>query len=345
MAIKPTEITASILRERKRVSRNSESAVTNSIIHKVQFVLNDKTGIDVTKINVYIDNVITVEKDIVVNMTDDSDESKEPHIINVSNEKAYITGAATNVNRVKHIAAMLDIDKVNDKVSTFDVPLKAVDDKGMEVKGINVSIPSVSVDAVMLNTKTVKLEVPIVDDDNADVERTYNLPKEIVIKGTAETLENISSIEAKKIDLREIYKTSEVKIEPILPDGISVDEDSENLKMTVMVVGLETGKFTYNSEEVEIRGLKENLSAEVVDKNITITVKGKATVLNSLSKESFKLYLNASNISAGKHELEIKCDAAADIRDMTLNPDKLTVILTELNSDFDISDKEEISEE
>ncbi len=34
------------------------SAVTNSIIHKVQFVLNDKTGIDVTKINVYIDKVI-----------------------------------------------------------------------------------------------------------------------------------------------------------------------------------------------------------------------------------------------------------------------------------------------
>lgn len=34
------------------------AAVTNSIIHKVQFVLSDKTGIEVSEINVFIDKVI-----------------------------------------------------------------------------------------------------------------------------------------------------------------------------------------------------------------------------------------------------------------------------------------------
>lgn len=34
------------------------NAITNSIIHKVQFVLNDKTGIDVSEINVFVDKVI-----------------------------------------------------------------------------------------------------------------------------------------------------------------------------------------------------------------------------------------------------------------------------------------------
>lgn len=34
------------------------NAVTNSIIHKVQFVLNDLTGVDVSEINVFIDKVI-----------------------------------------------------------------------------------------------------------------------------------------------------------------------------------------------------------------------------------------------------------------------------------------------
>lgn len=34
------------------------SAVTNSIIHKVQFVLSNQAGIDVSEINVFIDQVI-----------------------------------------------------------------------------------------------------------------------------------------------------------------------------------------------------------------------------------------------------------------------------------------------
>lgn len=34
------------------------TAITNSIIHKVQFVLSDRTGIGVSEINVFIDKVI-----------------------------------------------------------------------------------------------------------------------------------------------------------------------------------------------------------------------------------------------------------------------------------------------
>ena len=69
------------------------------------------------------------------------------------------------------------------------------------------------------------MNVPKTDDDRL----------EDLIKGTATALKSIVSVRGGDIDVSEIKKDSQVKIVPILQDGIKLSGAGENLLLKVKV--------------------------------------------------------------------------------------------------------------
>lgn len=315
-----------------KVTADLTGLTKGSHVIELEFIVPDSVeiiSVSSESVTVVVDNLVTVTKDVVVNLTANSVDDKEPYITDVSSKTVSVTGAETNIAKVDHVAATLDVTQVGDEPGTFDVPLTAVDSTGLQVKGVYISSPTVSVSAVMLNTKTVDLEVPVKDDDNTDVERTYTVPEQITVKGMAKDLEKISVIKAETVDLTDVFESTEIEIQPILPDGVTAALDSKQLKVTVMVVGMETKQLTYNESDITIEGLDENMTAELEEADIAVNVKGKGTVIKSLNKTDFVLSVDVSGLEPGTHEIELKCITDSDIKEFEIKPGKITVNIVE----------------
>ena len=130
----------------------------------------------------------------------------EPYIVQLSQQNISVTGAMTLVNRIEKIDAPLDIGKVGSELKSFTVNVRPVDRNGETVKNVVMSADSISVSAVNLNKKTVRLDVPVTGTESLDVERTVTLPKTITIKGLNDDLSAVSLVTAETLDVSQVYE-------------------------------------------------------------------------------------------------------------------------------------------
>ena len=231
-------------------------------------------GTSLTKVTVVVDEIVTEEKAIVASLTGSSGDDREPYIVQLDKDAVAITGAQTLVDSVKCISAVLDVKLVENELRAISVDLLPVDADGNTVEGVTLKEKRVSVTAVMLNKKTVPLEVPVIGAESGGAERTVSLPKTITVKGYASSLYRISSITAETIDLSRVYEDTAIPVVPILPDGIEAASNSQNLKAQVKVEGLTTRNFTYGQESIIVEGLTEDVTVSMADTAVILQVVG-----------------------------------------------------------------------
>lgn len=85
------------------------------------------------------------------------------------------------------------------------------------MKSVNLSAQSVTVTAELAKTKTVPLDVPVVDNSSDLYTRNVSAPEEITIKGRSSDLEAIDSISAQSVDISDITENTSITLTPILP--------------------------------------------------------------------------------------------------------------------------------
>jgi YbbR domain-containing protein len=86
----------------------------------------------------------------------------------------------------------------------------------------------------MFHTKQVPLELKVTgtpDDKYGDAD--IAIPKEVVVKGSAYTLERVTSISADSIDISDVKKNCTVKVVPHLPGGVELAEESKNIGVKI----------------------------------------------------------------------------------------------------------------
>ncbi|MBR5489251.1 MAG: hypothetical protein IKV72_06055, partial [Firmicutes bacterium] len=180
-----------VLSEIKKVSRNDIKVVADlegykEGEHTVRLQIGKINNVEMEtkqKISIIVDQLVTEEKPVGVSMAGSISDDIEPYIVQLSQQHISVTGAMTLVNQIEKIDAPLDIGKVGSELKSFTVNVRPVDRNGETVKNVVMSADSISVSAVNLNKKTVRLDVPVTGIESLDVERTVTLPKTITIKG------------------------------------------------------------------------------------------------------------------------------------------------------------------
>lgn len=266
-------------------------------------------SISTEKISVEIDELITVEKDINVVVNGDVGSDQEAYIVETSDEKLKISGAKTLVNQVVGVNALLDAKEIGDNMKTFDAVLVPVDSQGAKVENINLGGKKVKVTAVMFNKKTVHLDVPVINQDYGDVERDVTVPKTIIIKGTEDDLKGVGSITCKTLDLSRINENATVTLEPVLPDGIYVSDESSNLSASVTVKSMSKAEFSFDEQDIKLLNKKDGLSYSIANMNFKIEAVGKESVISGLSAADFTISADVGDLDRGTHTvtLEIAC--------------------------------------
>ena len=155
------------------------------------------------KITVTVDELVTAEKNIEVVISGEVSADQEPYVVETSSDTVQVTGAATLIDRITSVNAIVDVGSVTDEMRTLTLELVPVDEQGSTVENVALSQSRINVTIVMMTKKTVALDVPVTNQNAGGFERTVDVPKTIVIKGTEEDLAAVDSISCETVDLAE----------------------------------------------------------------------------------------------------------------------------------------------
>lgn len=267
-------------------------------------------SLSIDKIIVTIDEKVTETKDVKVHFAGEVGEDKEPHAVELSAESVTVSGAKTLIQKVDHVDATIDVKNIGEELKTINAQLVAVDKNGKEITPVDIYNKQISVAAVMLSKKTVSLEVPILNADDDIYEKDVAFPKTIVIKGKESDLSKINSISCKAVDLKNITEDTTIKLEPVLPSGISVSDDVGDLILSVKVKDLKKVSFKIDSKDIISKNIGDGLQAEVQTESISVDIFAKEADIKNIAESDVSVSCDLSGLKAGNHNVKISIECS-----------------------------------
>ena len=287
----------------------------------------DIKSISLQKVRVVVDRLAEAEKPVKVVINNQSSDESEPYIVQVSREKVKVTGAETIVNRVKELVAAVDASKVGVTMKSLSIELMPVDSKGEKVENLMLEYDNVSVTAIMHNKKTVSLNVPITGNYSEYINRDIYVPKTITVKGTDEALSQISSITCEPVDVSGIFENSVIDVRPILPEGVEIATDSQNLQVKISVAGAATRDFVFSENDIVLEGVDEDTIPTLANVTVKVSVSGNGAVIGQIAETDFRLYADVSGLEKGTYDIPLKCLCENKEIEMEYTPSEIKVII------------------
>lgn len=279
------------------------------------------------KITVTVDELVTAEKNIEVVMSGEVSADQEPYVVETSSDTVQVTGAATLIDRITSVNAIVDVGSVTDEMRTLTLELVPVDEQGSTVENVALSQSRINVTIVMMTKKTVALDVPVTNQNAGGFERTVDVPKTIVIKGTEEDLAAVDSISCETVDLAGITEDTEVRLTPVLPEGIQVSSESEGLSASVTVKPLSSATFTFDEGDIQIINRDSSLTYTISPVEITVNVTGTESVIEGLQNGDLTLTVDAADLEMGtsKVPVVVTCDKGVQVIESSVSRVEITI--------------------
>ena len=255
-------------------------------------------------------------------------EGDQAQTVNTSASQVIASGAESLVQNVVSARGVIDSSSVGETVTALPCQLEPVDKDGNPVQGVSLSQRNISVTTVIAREKTVDLIVPITDNGSESCVRSTVAPETITLFGNADVLEKMQSLSANMIDISEIEKTTDIKLEFTLPTGVEIVE-GKSLVLNVAVDPIEEKSIEYTSQDITISGGKNGFDYSIAeDLNLQVVVRAKKTVLDKLNKSNVKLSLDVSKLE-GSSDVVIDVSADGDVVSLAATPSSLWVTMEE----------------
>ena len=261
-------------------------------------------------VNITVDKYVTVSRPVEVVLSGAKD-GQEATLMSTSLSQVDVSGAASLVGTVATVRVNRDLsDAELDQINELTLGTAAVDTSGKVVQGVKLAQEAINVSAVLFQTKTVPLEVPVTGEvwEGAVLSET-RLPKNIVIKGPASALSQISGIKTAEIDIEGIYESTMFEINPIFPNGVFGSDSAEALQAEFIVADNGRLIFKYKVSDVTVGSLAEwlevSFALEGDNKEITAVVSGHVTTLRTLAAGDVAPTANAEGKPEGEYSIAI----------------------------------------
>lgn len=275
--------------------------------------------------------LITVNKPVRLEFEDTFASDEEPRVSQIIPEEMEVSGVAEAVDSVDYIRATIPEGALTEEETTIRVDVTAVDDSGDPVYNVGLSQNSVEVVAELCKTKQVPLSVELVGEANENVEITDTyIPSFITIRGPEAAIEGITEVESRVIDISEITSTTEIPIDPYLPNGVDLADISQDLAVKIEVQGIIKKEFEYAGNTIEITNLTSSLSGHVSTGSVTVTILAAKDIADALTQDDIKLSVDAEGIIRAGEAIEMDVIATCEIEEIksiTVTPAKVRVTL------------------
>lgn len=231
--------------------------------------------------------------------------------VELSRSNVIIKGAEYKLKKVATVKALVDVNNlVNPKAGKIDlkeVPLVAYDNDG---KVVDVEIVPSTVDAKLTVTSpSKKVNVNVIPKGDLAFGKSIKsiTPSidSITVYGDEKAVSEIDSINV-PIDVKGLETDKTYNITLTKPNGIT----ELSVKTISVKVSVDTSVTKEFSEiHIETQNLDDKYAVQAMNKedsSVTVVVKGSKGILDNITANNIKAYIDLENYGVGEHEVEVK---------------------------------------
>lgn len=243
-------------------------------------------------------------------------------------DKVNVVGAATYVNKIAKVVTKIDVTgKEKDEVLLSNI--FAVDENGSEVKNVVLDKVDTNVSIGFKNFKEVPIELVDINAPHEDIKilKKNLVPKVVSVVGDVKSLDAITSIKTKPLDLSQVKDSGAYDVLLDLPIDVSLVNN--DLKF---VANIDVDKRINKSLKVESKNIKtENsgdksvVTLDKITKEIEVTIRGYESEIAKITSDDIQLYVSVSESDLGKNVV-IKMKELENIQLVKLSVDTVKVI-------------------
>lgn len=282
-------------------------------------------------LKVMLESKVSIQKSVHLNIMGNPSHGMAAMTSSIAPNEVVITGAESQVNKIKSVRVDVDIASVNTEVRRI-LPVRVLDDSDKDIQNITIEPGNVEVAIPIENTKRVSLEIDLSGQPAAEylVNNISIQPEEILITGKQQALEGINSIKTEKIDITEGTAdiSREVKLE--IPPGIEIVNANEKVNIFINIEKIKTSEIAV--ENLEYVNLPEGLELDSMQSNIKGTLRGiESRFQDALTAVRF--YVDLANAAEGDNTLNVLWEAPKGIEILDVTPKQIVVVLKKKSSE------------
>lgn len=247
----------------------------------------------------------------------------------VNPNKVKITGAKNIIDSISYVKATLDVKGPIKETLTREADILVLD---QELNKLNVVVEPKQVD-VTIPVRVSSKKVPIQLVQSGTLPTGVNIQsvtldkQEATIIGEADVLNNVQSVRV-ELDISKIEEDTDITLPVILSKGIvAVDPKTVNVKVKVS----KTDNKTLSNIPIKVQGLSEQYTVsfrEPESGTTSLRLSGANESMEEVDASSFTIYIDASNLQEGDHEVGLHVDGPEGVN-WQLEKDKVGISITE----------------
>ncbi len=287
--------------------------------HKVKLKYNNPVKLDYkldpSKITLVIHSKISESRTITADILN-KDKLNETLVISsvkLDRDTVIIKSYKEKLEKVASVKALVDVNalNINDKPGEYkleNVKLVAYDEMGTEITNIEIVPGTVTATVTVTSpSKVVPVKVVPVGDvaSGSAIGSISSNVSTVTLYGDEETLKSIDEIKVNiNVDGLSKDKTYQETIEK--PNGV---RSMSNTNITIKVVMEKETSKEFKDIPLTFENLDTNkyraLASSASDTKVNVVVKGVKTLLDKLSSDNIRAYVDLSDLTEGEYEVPV----------------------------------------
>lgn len=216
-------------------------------------------------------------------------------------DKVTVVGPASVADLIEKAVIEVDLNDRRESISQdYRYTLCDKDGNPVDAELITTNVENVHLDVKIQQVKEVKLVAEIVYGGGATEKNTKVTIEPAVIRlaGGGAVLEELGdSIQLGRIDLSTVEKSQKISLPITLPEGVTNLSNIPQADVDIQFSGLMVKSFEI--ETIEAVNVPENLEAEIIEKKLTVILRGPAADLMKMTQEDILIRADLSGAVAG----------------------------------------------
>lgn len=208
-----------------------------------------------------------------------------------------VTGPKEIVDQIDHASVEINCDgRTESIVESQRFVLRDAEGNPLDVSLITADVEEIRLEVRVFRVKTIPLVLTINNGGGA-TEQTSEIaidPAEISISGSDTALENLNELNLGTINLAEILNAEEREFNIVLPEGIKNETGVTTAKVSISFPELSKKDFTVTN--IQTTNVVEGMEAQLLTKQLVITVRGPRDQVNSLKVEDISVVLDLTDV-------------------------------------------------